>query len=183
MFHKSFFGLFAMLPAMAAAIVPSFAADNPPPGAVPLTASELTAIYSGKTWVWSNGGGAYTAPDGTFIAASIDGLKQSYANGRWFVATKGRLCWQATWYGRYSGYPARSCFQHVESDGVIYQRGYPKGDWGIFAHNPALTYDSINYVKDGDLVEPGYAAAKAFLHRKDIHQPPEAFAPATGGKP
>jgi len=180
---RSFFvGLLAAPLVLAGASVSSLAADNPPPDAVPLSPSELAAIYSGKTWVWSNGGGAYTAPDGTFIAASIDGLKQSYANGRWFARSKGRLCWQATWYGRYSGWPALSCFQHVQSNGVIYQRGYPKGTWGIFAHNPTLQYDGINYVKDGDLVEPGYAAAKAFLHRKDIRQPPEAFALVTGGK-
>lgn len=161
---------------------PARAADNPPTGAVPLTAPELYMLYAGKTWVWPNGGGGYTASDRSFVGAAIDGQTQSYADGRWLVTNSGQLCWRATWHGSAGAAPARTCFDHMQKAGVIYQRSLPKGNWYIFAHNPRQAGDEINQLKAGNVVTAGYAEAKAFLNGGDSTKKPAEYASAKGAK-
>src|SRR5690606_2091616 len=70
----------------------------------------LVKMYSGKTWIWSNGGG-YFAPDNRFVAWTGSKSKGSYARGTWSVSD-GRVCTKADWIDKSGSHPSKVCFEH-----------------------------------------------------------------------
>ena len=106
-------------------------ADDPGPGATPLSAFELLHLYGGRSWDWGDGAG-YFATDAarSFTAYSGD----TKAVGHWSITDRGRLCFSAVWKSPTSAVPAQTCFLHVAVNGTIYQRKLPDGAWYIFRH-------------------------------------------------
>ncbi|MEP9374974.1 DUF995 domain-containing protein [Mesorhizobium sp. KR1-2] len=82
------------LSAFVLAFAPSVALSDPlPKGAVPLTADEVHAMYSGKSSNWSESR-AYFAPDGTYLIFGKD--KKWYGEGKWAVDGN-KICANLTW--------------------------------------------------------------------------------------
>lgn len=78
----------------------------------------LTETYSNKTWPWENGH-AYFAPDGTFEA--VVGRSQS-AEGEWYTASGGKVCFRAIWKSGASKNPAKKCWKHAtDGKSLIWQ--------------------------------------------------------------
>jgi hypothetical protein len=114
--------------------VPAQAADA---GAMEerLTAPELRALYSGKTWVWKFGGG-YFAPNGRFHAVGGSVAKPSVVDGGWYADNLGMVCIHGWWHSQ-SFKPARNvtCFEHVRMGGRVWQRKFSAdsdGRWYVF---------------------------------------------------
>lgn len=112
------------------------AADNP------LTKSELETLFQGKSWIWEEGSGFF-APGGRFWAVGGTGKSRSKVNGFWVAADDGKLCFSGTWRlsGKSRGRFERSCFSHKKTDGTIFQKREPKGDWYAFMHDPPQPTD------------------------------------------
>ena len=101
----------------------------------PLTRQEVTELYEGKSWLWSDGAG-YFAPKGRFSGRAGSGKKQSAVKGDWIAYENGRLCFSGVWKARSGQQYNRTCFLHKIKDGNIYQRRLPNGEWYIFRHDP-----------------------------------------------
>lgn len=100
-----------------------------------LTKQEVTDLYTGKSWHWSDGVG-YFAPKGQFSAFAGSGKDRTTVKGDWEALGGGRLCFAGVWKGRSGRNFARTCFLHKIKDGLIYQRRMPNGEWYVFKHNP-----------------------------------------------
>ncbi len=72
----------------------------------------LTELYSDKTWVWDDGH-AYFAPDGRFQAAV---WPDQSAEGTWYGAKDGKICFNALWTSKAGSGPAKKCWKHVVDD-------------------------------------------------------------------
>lgn len=140
--------LLNVLPANAAPKAPDWGAV--PPASERLDAAQVVKIFSGKSWVWSDGA-AYFAPDQHFIAYTGDGDARNWAEGSWKVTQNGRLCFTATWRSALYKGPATTCFGHRIAGGVIYQQKEPGGVWYAFRHSPAQPDDEFQKLKSGDL--------------------------------
>ena len=117
-----------------------------------LTAKELDSIYGDRTWIWPDGEGYFAMNNRGFKAASGKDAKASYADGFWTATDKGRLCFQATWYGVSGHRTSRTCFDHRSDEQNIYQRKLPGGTWAVFSHLPAQPDDGIQKLLIGDHV-------------------------------
>ena len=133
---------------------PSLAAEcgnkKMPAGATPLTAAELTTLFSGKTWMWKDGGGAYFSPDGKFTGMSIE--FKSVGTGTWTVSDDGKFCYQADWKQKDKSGPYGECYINVKAKGRYYnasQQGNDKGKWWC---SEASRKGIFGTLKDGDLV-------------------------------
>jgi len=138
-------------PAVADAATPRGRTSWTPPGRL-MKESELKDIYSGKTWMWSSGGG-YFNPDGSFIAyvgGSRD--RSTYAKGKWFAENDGTMCFEATWYTRSNNSASTTCFEHRKRGTMVYQRKPPSGPWYVFKHAPTRQQDEINKLRRGDRI-------------------------------
>jgi hypothetical protein len=62
--------------------------------AAPLTTDELVELYHGRSWLWKDGAGSFSAKQRRFTAWSREGGSPSYADGRWFVTDRGKLCFK-----------------------------------------------------------------------------------------
>lgn len=126
--------------------------SQPPADARAMTATELHALYAGKSWRWPDGAGLMEAENRRFSAIAGSGEKSSWAVGRWTVTDAGRLCFVADWHSRSGVFPARTCFRHVIDNGTIYQRKEPAGGWYIFKHAQARADDEFTKLVRQDLV-------------------------------
>lgn len=118
----------------------------------PMTPVELRQLYGNKSWVWKTGFGYFSVKQRRFTSALRDG---SYAEGKWFVAGDGKLCFRADWHEKAGVYRnVLSCLAHRINDrGVIYQRRVPDGDWYIFRHVPVRKSDEYRTFKPGNYVQ------------------------------
>jgi hypothetical protein len=125
-------------------------ADDPPETATPLTAPELLVIYGGKTWKWGEGGAYFDAESRQFSALTVGKDGKSITTGRWKITDNGKLCIIAKW-GK-SVESTETCFEHLTSDGAIYQRKLPGGGWYIFKHAKTDPEDEYAKLVRKDLV-------------------------------
>ncbi len=133
------------------------------PGGRPMSAAELRKLYSGNTWLWSNGGG-YMDPSGRFYAAV--GSKRatgSFARGTWATNGKGRMCFQGRWTAQAGSNPARTCFTHHVKGDEIYQRREPDGAWYVFKHAEAQQSDEFNKIVSGNKISEQFGQVRAAL--------------------
>jgi hypothetical protein len=133
------------------------------PGGRPMTAAELRKLYSGKTWLWSNGGG-YMDPSGRFYAAV--GSKRatgSLARGTWATVGMGRMCFEGRWQAQTGSNSARTCFTHHVKGAEIYQRREPDGAWYVFRHAEAQHSDEFNKIVSGNRISEQFGQVRAAL--------------------
>lgn len=140
-------------------VSPVALAAGPGVGDRPLSAAELRAMYSGKSWSWGKGGAALFRADGGFWAWTTT----SYAPGTWTASDSGKLCFSAIWTNAKYASPARTCFAHAMYNGRIFQRKVPKGDWYLFSHAVPRDGDAILSLVTDDLVTERYLALKQQL--------------------
>jgi hypothetical protein len=131
-----------------------------PASAAQMTPEQVYLAFAGRSWVWSDGAG-YFSRDSKFLAWSGAGEKSSYAEGRWRITPKGRLCWDVDWHG--AGWAKRetTCFSHRSVGDAIYQKKDPSGSWYIFRHSPPAANDEFAKLQSGDLVTTTYTRIKA----------------------
>jgi hypothetical protein len=129
----------------------------------PLTAEELNSIYADHSWRWKDGAAYFGAQHHTFRAWSGSGAKTSYAEGSWSAGDRGRLCFDATWYGVKGHNNSTTCLEHRTDDKNIYQRRLPKGEWYLFGHQPAVSEDEIKKFEPGDKVSEDYKKNKRYV--------------------
>jgi len=107
------------------------AAGKKPKPSFPADPKEVIAIYNGNTWTWSKGG-SYWGNGGKFEAIWGDAI----GIGKWYVTTKGTLCYEAIWYetNGSKSKPLKRCWEHVkDAEGVYYQQSTDPKDrkkWG-----------------------------------------------------
>lgn len=133
------------------------------PGGRPMTAAELRKLFSGKTWLWSNGGG-YMDPSGRFYAAV--GSKRatgSFARGTWATDGKGRMCFEGRWKAQTGSNSAKTCFTHYVKGAEICQRREPHGDWYVFKHAEAQQSDEFNKIVSGNRISEQFGQVRAAL--------------------
>ncbi|NLS17736.1 DUF995 domain-containing protein [Rhizobium sp. P40RR-XXII] len=120
--------------------------------ATSISASDVRSLYSGRSWIWKDGAGYFSAKQGTFMAWSHNGAERTYAKGTWYATFNGKLCMKARWQSKKYDVEKTSCFLHREKDGAIYQKRLPDGKWYVFRHNPlrhddeAMKLRGSNYV-------------------------------------
>lgn len=127
---RSLFKLAAMS-ARSSLIAGTSLADRKPSGSKPADAQTILQLYTGHTWDWTKGG-SYWGSGGSFEAI----WDESYASGKWWVTTKGRLCYNALWTWKdadtnaaKTGDPFERCWKHVvDKDGQIWQCYHEKSD-------------------------------------------------------
>ena len=129
-----------------------------------VSSEKLAKMYSGKTWIWPNGGG-YFAPDNSFLAWTGAKSRGSYAKGTWSVSD-GRVCTKADWVNKGGSSPARVCFEHRLQNQVMYQRKVPGGKWYIFRHARLLKSDEAAKFVRGDLASRHVRRIGAALGKK-----------------
>jgi hypothetical protein len=132
-----------------------------PKNTVPLTANEVRAIYSDKTWKWEAGGGRFIAKNRKFIAYSEEGGIPAIAEGRWQVNDQGRLCMVAMWETKDGRSRAKSCFRLVRDRGTIYQRREPKGNWFVLKSYKPKPDDEFHKLVADDTVTSNIKRFKA----------------------
>jgi Protein of unknown function (DUF995) len=136
------------------------AAESRGPGGTLLSASEVYKLYKDRTWLWDKGAGHFAA-DRRFTAWSGDGASASYADGRWLVTDKGRMCFSAYWNFRGGEKPNVTCFGHRKVGRVIYQRKEPSGSWYVFRNSPSKRTDESAKLVPGDRVYDNLRRAAA----------------------
>jgi len=117
-----------------------------------MTATELYNLYRDKSWQWSDGAGLMQADGRRFTAWAGSGDKATWAEGRWTVNDKGRMCFKALWHSSSGVAPARTCFSHKRVGDTIYQKRDPSQNWYVFKHSPVAEGDEFNKLVSRDLV-------------------------------
>ncbi|MQQ09332.1 DUF995 domain-containing protein [Epibacterium sp. SM1979] len=115
--------------------------------------TSLYRMFAGRSADWGAGSFAYFAPDGTFRA--VNAAEQSIGEGRWFVTTNSKMCYDANWMWR-QDFSAQSskvltCARfRVDNAGEMWSTtGSRAGPWFPF---------STANLKRGDLVTPQFTA-------------------------
>lgn len=117
-----------------------------------LTESELRQIYSGKTWVWSDGGGFFNT-NGTFFAAVGSTPTSAFlARGRWMAGQHGELCFQALWNGQIGKNAETTCFYHKAANGKILQKKGQDGEWYTFKNSRLSQRDEFRKIVEGNRI-------------------------------
>lgn len=137
------------------------------PAVVPLTSSELTSIYGGRTWIWNSGGGRFENSRNQFSAYTREAGKSSVGQGRWAVDENGKLCIFAKWHASDGAARAATCFGHVKVGDTIYQRRYPFGHWYVFRHARVRQGDEFRKLVAADTVTPKVRQWQASVSRND----------------
>lgn len=123
-----------------------------------LSASEIRAIYSGKTWRWGRRSGGYFANRRQeFKGVSTDKAFVSFGDGVWFVPRAGRMCFRATWRTGKRTERKLDCFEHRKVGRAIYQRK-PGGDWYVFRGARLGPWDEVRKIQPGDRISRFYRA-------------------------
>jgi hypothetical protein len=120
--------------------------------AAPLTTDELVKLYHGRSWLWKDGAGYFSAKQRRFTAWSRESGSPSYADGRWFVTNPGKLCFKAKWHAREGAASALTCFSHRKKGRVVFQKREPDGEWYVFKTTPARTRDEYGKIRPGNYV-------------------------------
>lgn len=123
-----------------------------------MTASELRQLYSGKTWVWANGGG-YMDPSGRFLGVA----GKDYTRGTWRTSGNGTMCFGGVWTGGSKRSRGQACFAHRIQGDTIYQRKNPSGTWYAFKNSPARGTDEFSKLVEGDRVSGQLKQVQAAL--------------------
>lgn len=152
--------LLASSPVAAEAVVPT--------GARPMTGVELYMMFRGKSWKWHDGAGFMRDEGRLFKAWARDGMKATWAEGRWIVTDSGMLCLKATWHSQGEAAHDKTCFSHRVVDGTIYQRREPAGDWYIFKHGRPLADDEFHRLVKKDLVSARLPIIQDFMGTETI---------------
>lgn len=117
-----------------------------------LSVGELQQIYSGRTWVWSEGGG-YFDPNGAFYAAVGNSPTSAYlARGRWTAGSRGEMCFQALWNGQVGKNAEKTCFYHKVANGNILQKRGEDGEWYVFRNARARPKDEFRKIVLGNRI-------------------------------
>jgi hypothetical protein len=124
----------------------------------PMTPGELRDLYSGKTWMWANGGG-YMDPSGRFRAVA----GKDYARGTWQASGGGRMCFGGLWTSGTKRSQGRTCFSHRVLGDTIYQRKEPSGTWYAFKHSPVRGTDEFSKLVEGDRISDQLKQVQAAL--------------------
>lgn len=144
-----------------------FAAGSTPAdkasAAAAMTTEELYRLYQGRSWIWKDGAGYFRNSKREFTAFSGQNGSSNYGQGRWFLTSRGRVCFRADWVSAKDASEALTCFEHRSDGRRIYQRRAPDGDWYVFKHSPMRASDEARKLKPGDYVSKGLARAKRTL--------------------
>lgn len=92
-----------------------------PKDAVPLTAAETKALWSGKTINW-NPAKMYWSPDGKAVGVYPVKGREGFAEGTWTVSGN-EMCSDVIWYGADKGgktTPENSCAKYYKAGKVIW---------------------------------------------------------------
>jgi hypothetical protein len=117
-----------------------------------LSPAEIRQMYSGRTWMWSEGGG-YFDPSGSFHAAVGDSATTAFlARGTWSAGAQGELCFSALWNGQIGKNDERTCFYHKAEGGKILQRKGQTGEWYAFRNAPGRASDEYNKLVQGNRI-------------------------------
>lgn len=155
----------ALVLASPLSLAPALGASDsaPPRNARLLSAFELLKIFGGKTWKWGEGGGYFVLEGRRFLGRSVSTDGIATAEGKWQLTDTGVLCIKAKWVAAGVGYPAATCFQHVEADDQIYQRKLPDGRWYVFRHAKPEQGDEFNNLVGGNLISAAHQQAERTL--------------------
>jgi len=141
-----------------------------PRGAEQFDVYATVALYSGKTWQWTDGG-AYFAPDRKFTAVAGQGKSKTYGEGRWLVKKNGDLCFDATWYAKNGKRKKakilgvkRDCFQHSAAGKTVYQRSEPQCTWYVFVDNKKKG-EQAKLMSQGNTILEAFDEARVELNR------------------
>jgi hypothetical protein len=151
-----------LLPGLFAAVIPlgmaTFAmADPKPGGAKNMDPNAVIDIYLGKTWEWSKGG-AYWGGGGAFQAVLDEDPNDpsvSYTDGKWYVTSKGTLCYDTVWKWSTmtasdgAGAQVKNCWLHVvDADGQVWRSD----------HENQRDFHRINFdrIKSGNQIKRTY---------------------------
>jgi hypothetical protein len=124
----------------------------PPPGAQVMSAVELYMLYRNKSWQWPDGSGRMQSDGRRFTAWAGSGLSSTWADGRWTVTDRGRLCFEAKWHSMSGVYPNKTCFRHKQHRGTIYQKREPSQTWYVFKDPPPTEGGEFSKLVSQDLV-------------------------------
>lgn len=132
----------------------SHAQDRPQPSpqARVMTGYELYVVYRDRSWQWPDGAGRMETEGRRFTAVAGSGDAASWADGRWIVTDRGRLCLDADWHAAAGTFADRTCFEHLIDGRTIYQRRAPAGDWYVFKNYPTEADDEFTKLVREDLV-------------------------------
>lgn len=117
-----------------------------------LTEGELRQIYSGKTWVWSDGGGYFDSSGSFFAAVGSTPTSAFLARGRWMAGSQGELCFQALWNGQIGKNAETTCFYHKVANGNILQKKGQDGEWYTFKKARISSKDEFHKVVLGNRI-------------------------------
>ena len=117
-----------------------------------MTAFELYVLYRDRSWQWPDGAGRLETEGRRFTAVAGSGDAASWAEGRWIVTERGRLCLDADWHAPAGTFADRTCFEHLIDGRTIYQRKAPAGDWFVFKNYPTEADDEFTKLVREDLV-------------------------------
>lgn len=139
---------------------PASARDSVPDASTgtPLSPDEIFRLYQGRSWMWSQGAGYFSAKANRFTAWSGADGAVSHAEGHWFATAAGKLCFRATWRAQSGSSRNLTCFSHRKLGGVVFQKREPDGEWYVFRGNTGAADEYLklrpgNYVKAR---QPGY---------------------------
>jgi Protein of unknown function (DUF995) len=127
-------------------------ASVPPPDATTMTGAELFMLYRNKSWLWSDGAGRMESDSRRFTAWAGSGDSATWAEGRWIVTDRGRLCFKAEWHSLSGVHPAKTCFSHKRHRNTIYQRREPSQAWYVFKHADSVEGEEFGKLVSQDLV-------------------------------
>ena len=128
-----------------------------------MTPFEIYVLYRDRSWQWPDGAGRMETDGRRFTAIAGSGEEASWAEGRWVVTNRGRMCLDADWHASGGPFPDRTCFDHRLDGGTIYQRRAPVGDWYVFKHSPAEAGDEFTRLVREDLVSAGLEEVRSAL--------------------
>ena len=145
---------------------------NPPAQARAMTGLELYLVYRDNSWKWPDGAGRMESDGRRFTAIAGSGVGASWAEGRWIVTDRGRLCLAAQWHAPAGVFPDRTCFEHRIDGNTIYQRRAPAGAWQIFKHSPAKADDEFTKLVREDLVSAGLEEVRSASRPQQLSSAP-----------
>lgn len=138
-------------------------ADALPKGAKDLTAEELTALYSGKSFQWDKDNAAYFAPDGTVTSTFSFNGSRGYTVGTWKV-TGNEICKNtAQWFDvtkNANGKGSPDCWRWVKKGKTYYTLWSTRFD-GSKPDENAWNSGENKKLKKGDLVTKTIDAMKS----------------------
>jgi hypothetical protein len=130
-----------------------------------LTEGELRQIYSGKTWVWSDGGGYFDSSGSFFAAVGSTPTSAFLARGRWMAGHQGELCFQALWNGQIGKNAETTCFYHKVTNGNILQKKGQDGEWYTFRNARLSPKDEFRKIVIGNRISDKMSSIRSkFLY-------------------